>query len=496
MQAERRNRRHHTTIPDELFTSFQTDRPDTKVTSVSRHKTTLITEVSEPSVPTLLHKQLRSKSLLHKDIPEAFRKDSPRLPNDSNKPPQSGAFLCRLPSLPPSRLGPGSYNTQQITRVTHSIYFEKAPRFPMSYREKLANYRPSARELSPEERKELAQRIQENIQAVKRYTPVERLKAVKQHAALELSRSHLTRTLHQELKFARKQRLISELEAKQRRFEWRMRPTEISLGKHIWCGLFTALSLIHKWDCKYISRKKLHKRSQKILKFLLLMTISVGKICMIVRKKRRKTAFATLKLIVPFLIRWKTKHKAKLREQIATTLENCTAQVAIYQLIATWKRRIVSIQRRIKQWLMQRKLYKQLIVRQWEKAEMRRETVKNHKLAGYVIKEIKAEGTVPEGVKYLLVEELLREKVRVFVIRRKEWQSTCSDILLDHQLKQAEEPLVRLPGPQYPPPPQFSVAVSEIEIQDLQQSAEKKRSRWDRMTKDGKQKKSRVHLSV
>jgi hypothetical protein len=138
----------------------------------------------EPTAHPLLRKTFRAKSLHQKPVQGDRLKDSPGEGNEQGK-NQSGAFLCRLPSLPPSRLGPGSYNTQQNMRVTHSIFFEKAPRFPMTYREKLLNYRPSARELSPSERKELAQRIKENIDALKRYTPVERLKTVREQAALE-----------------------------------------------------------------------------------------------------------------------------------------------------------------------------------------------------------------------------------------------------------------------------------------------------------------------
>jgi nitrate reductase gamma subunit len=114
-------------------------------------------------------------------------------------------------------------------------------------------------------------------------------------------------------------RLEAEIEAKQRRFEWRMRPAEISKGKGMWCGLMCALGLMEKWNQRYVMRKKLHKRSQKVLKFLLLMAITVGKICRILRKKRRNVAFAVLKKLIPFVYRWHSQFRRRIREKVGTT---------------------------------------------------------------------------------------------------------------------------------------------------------------------------------
>lgn len=494
MLPRHREKRHRTVTMGSLFTSFQTETKDSLSPGAPRRRTTLITEV-ESSEPALLRTTLRAKSLHPQPVGENRLKE---LPRERNEPGQErgGAFLCRLPALPPSRLGPGSYNTQPSMRITHSIFFEKAPRFPMTYREKLANYRPSARELSPSERKELAQRIQENIQALKRYTPLERLKTVKEQAALEQSRSQVTRTLHQELKQAKRQRFEEEIEAKQRRFEWRMRPAEISQGKWIWSGLMCALTLMSKWDQRYLVRKKLHKRSQKVLKFLLLMAISVGKICSLLRKKRRNRAFAVLRKILPFLSRWRQGVRQKMLEKVTISLENCTALDTIYRLIATWKRKIVGIQRHIRQWLMRRRLHKQLIVKQWEAREMPSQTVKNHKAAGYVIKEIRSDIVVPEAVKYLLAGDLLKEKVKFHLSRLQGWKSLCQDMKSEHRLRQEDDPLAQLPELKLPPAPLFTLNLTDSEMRELQQTAEKKRLRWDRMAKEGKQGRGKGLLSV
>jgi len=257
-----------------------------------------------------------------------------------------------------------------------------------------------------------------------------------------------------------------------------------------------ALGLMAKWDRRYLERKKLHKRSQKVLKFLLLMAISVGRICTILRKKRRNRAFVVLRKIVPFLARWRQNVRKKLVEKVAISLENCTALDTIYRLIATWKRKVVSIQRHIRQWLMQRRLHKQLIVKQWERSEVPSQTVKNHKTAGYVIKEIRSETVVPETVKYLLAGDLLKEKIKVFLGRLQEWKSLCRDMKLEHRLQQEDDPLTQLPELKLPAAPRFSVNVTDTEMRELQQTAEKKRVRWDRMAKEGKKGRGRGLLSV
>jgi hypothetical protein len=122
--------------------------------------------------------------------------------------------------------------------------------------------------------------------------------------------------------------------------------------------------------------------------------------------------------------------------------------------------------------------------------------VKNHKAAGYVIKEFRLETVVPETVKYILAGELLKEKVRLFIGRLQEWQSLCNEMKLEHKMRQDEDPLVQLPELKYPAAPRFSVNLSEAEIQELQRTAEKKRTRWERMAKEGKQGKGRQLLSV
>ena len=253
----------------------------------------------------------------------------------------------RLPILPVSRLGPGCYNTQ-TQRLSPAGLFLRAPRFPMTYQEKIETYQPHVRELTPEEKRELSLRIRDNISAVKRYTPEERLKTLQSKAALEESRSSLTRLLRTEIVESTRRRREEDLDNKLRRFQWRMKADEISKGKNRWAGLVCAVSALSLWMRKHAVRKvtctqALHERSQRVLKLLLQVSTCVGKICVRLRHRRRLCALAVLRRLCPFVARWTIAHRKALLERIALTIESSISQDIIYGVIARWKRRVSDI---------------------------------------------------------------------------------------------------------------------------------------------------------
>lgn len=305
----------------------------------------LVTEISQ-----FEHSFNSSKSLLrgktfigttpYLDVQPAYVRRSLRHPKLRADSPQESTLLHRLPLLAPSRLGPGSYKpeTSQTPLVAS---FETAPRFPVTFQERIATYRPHVRQLSSGERKEVALRIQTNIAAIKRYTPDERLKTLREKATMEETRLSLTRSFRTELASLTHRKREEDLQTKLRRFQWRMNPTAISKGKRHWAGLLCGLSVMSKWQSRFIHRKILHLRSEKILKFLVVMCLSIGRIRILVSRNRRKKAFATLRKLVPFLAHWRRKHRKELVERVADTLETACSQQTIYRLIGLWKRRVV-----------------------------------------------------------------------------------------------------------------------------------------------------------
>ena len=306
---------------------------------------TLVTEITQ-----FEHSFNSSKSLLrgktfietspYLDIQQPYARHSLRRPKlRADSPPQDTVLMHRLPLLAPSRLGPGTYKAETL-RSPLVASFEKAPRFPATFQERIASYRPHIRQLSSGEKKEVALRIQTNIAAIKRYTPDERLKTLHEKAEMEEIRLTLTRSFRTEMASIIRQKREENLKNKIRRFEWRMNPIAIVNGKKRWIGVICGLSAVRTWQSRFFHRKILHIRSEKVLKFLVLICISIGRIRIILMRNRRNRAFCTLRRLIPFIAQWRIKNRQKLAERIAASIEVCISQQIIYKLIVLWKHRV------------------------------------------------------------------------------------------------------------------------------------------------------------
>ena len=308
------------------------------------------------------------------------------------------------------------------------------------------------------------------------------MKTLRERAAIKESRCQLSRTQKFEIVMAVRKRREEEMEVKQRRFEWRMSAEEISAGKKRWSGLVTAVGMVAGW----MEEEGAAHPVIGILKLLLLLAICVGKISITVKTKRRARSYIILNKLSPYVRRWARRHRRKLAELISTHIENSISQDTMCRIIVTWKRRVVRIQRGVRAWLMQINMYKQLMVRQWEKAEAAQTNAKHTKnTAGYSIKEPKVDLVVPQGVKFVIVSEMLKAKSRTHLEARNEWKQHCKDLVHQRLLLLEEDPLLELPAAVLPPAPRFSCIMNPKEIAECVASAEKKKSRWDRIVKDG-----------
>lgn len=212
-------------------------------------------------------------------------------------------------------------------------------------------------------------------------------------------------------------------------------------------------------------------RSQAILKFLLVMAISVGKIAAKVRKRRTERAFKELQRLVPFVQRWKDRWLKSRRERVVQFIEDSLCQDVIYKLIVTWKSRVVSIQRLIKRWLQRRKAQKTLQLLMWNRVERALRTTKQTEVP-------------PLAVKLMLISDLLKEKLKDYVALVRQWQANCERIAEIYAQKRLETLLeeqisvLRLPSK-----PHFPVLISREEVLVLMVQADKKKSRWSRLAK-------------
>lgn len=306
----------------------------------------LVTEISQFERSFHSFKSLKRGKTLQTpspyiDIQPPFHRRSLKRPQLSET-SQEVVLQHRLPVLVTSRLGPGYYQPE-ASRSPAQTSFDTAPRFPASFQERIAAYHPHVRELSFDERRHISHRIQSNIQAVKRFTPDQKRQSLQKKAELEQTRLSLTRSFHLELTNNLRKQREENLENKLRRFEWRMNPEMVWKGKKRWVGVICALNSCNLLKNRFAKRKILHEKSQKILKFLLLVSMTIGKIRVTLKENRRKKAFCALKRLIPFISRWRISHRRRLIERIDLIIESCISQHAIYKLIVIWKSRVSDI---------------------------------------------------------------------------------------------------------------------------------------------------------
>ena len=109
---------------------------------------------------------------------------------------------------------------------------------------------------------------------------------------------------------------------------------------------------------------------------------------------------------------------------------------------------------------------------------------KSQKIGVVTIKEARPETTIPKHVKEALLSVHLKEKVSDYLTQREEWQHQCNVIQAEHKMQLEEDLLAEVSGPELPPKPKFVIWLSHSELEMLIQRAEKKKSRWERISKE------------
>lgn len=343
-----------------------------------------------------------------------------------------------------------------------------------------AQRRIHLQELAAEQQRIQLYRILEQTGALDRYKPDKVRLQLRQKAVREDFRANIVRLTKVEICQSRKNKHLEVLQDKLRRHDWRQRAGDISQGKHIWTGILAYLAILRIMHEKLGKRKDLHIRSTRILKFLLIMAITVGKILVMVKRKRYKHAFAVIRRIAPFLMRWRRRHQVKMKERITEFLENSLSQDVFYKIIASWKARILSIQRIMRNWLSRRKAHKVLLTLQWAKVE-----------ATLASKAGKALEIPPTSVKFILISDFLKEKLKIHLFDVENWRAKCDSILLDHKNLRYEILDEPIKTPKLPKKPEFPTLLAKEEVMRLMAKANKKKSRWERMAKETKAKNRR-----
>ena len=381
--------------------------------------------------------------------------------------------LSRFPPVVTEHLGPGCYNLDHKPTARKQS-FSPVPRFP-TLEEGLRMIPHSP--VTPKQ--EVAARIRQHTSAMEDYKPIN-LKLRQQEKALkEDFRANISRLARKEIEESTKKRHLDDLNEKFRRYEWRLRTEEISDCKRRWCALLFYISSLHYWNHKRTWRSSLHQRSQGILKFLLLMALSVGKISHTLRQRRYKKALVKLRRLAPIMGRWICNHKSRMRESIAETVERSLSMAVFYQIIANWKRRIVLIQRCVKNWLERRRSHKQFLLTRWTLLEP----------------QLKRTGDVaPDAVKMHFLNSYLKSRLQVHLIDLENWRARCETVQEAYEKLLYDSLDDPPPPPKLPRKPYFSLTLTLEDTAGLVAAAEKKKYHWQRILKENRRQRKESFL--
>jgi hypothetical protein len=333
--------------------------------------------------------------------------------------------------------------------------------------------------VTPKGKHEVAARIRQHVSAIEDYKPVNLKLKLQEKALKDDFRATISRLARKEIEESTKKRHLDELNEKFRRYEWRLRTEEISDCKRRWCALLFYISSLHYWNRKRTWRSGLHQRSQGILKFLLLMALSVGKITHKLRQRRYKKALVKLRRLTPMMSRWISRHKSKMRESIAETVERSLSMAVFYQIIASWKRRIVLIQRCVKNWLERRRSHKQFLLSRWT----------------FLESQLKRTGEVaPDAVKMHFLNNYLKSRLQVHLIDLENWRARCETVQEAYQKLRYDSLDDPPPPPKLPRKPHFSLTLTLEDAAGLVAAAEKKKYHWQRMLKEGRRQRKESFL--
>ena len=144
-----------------------------------------------------------------------------------------------------------------------------------------------------------------------------------------------------------------------------------------------------------------------------------------------------------------------------------------YKIIVNWKRKVGIVQNAVRRWLERRRAFKLLLLQNWVVFE------------GKIMQKLGKTGEVsPDSVKILLINDLLKRKIRAYLDEFEYWKSQCDSIVYRFETLQYEVFEESVPLPSLPEKPKFPTLLTFDEVTELITKADKKRSRWTRIAKE------------
>ena len=377
------------------------------------------------------------------------------------------------PVLVVDKLGPGSYELTGKRAETSVCRFASAPRFPTQG----LDYVPRHRILKEEDKIAQKLRIAAN-KDLKSSSSEARKQKIEQQSLKRSAKMEITRLAHSGLLESTKWRRKQALEDKFQRYEWRVRIEEVRGVQKSWFGTLMYGSWLQiVWE-KFKYRKELHRKSRELLRFLTLLSRFIGIIRLKAKEIRLKRAYTTLKFYIPRIKRWVRSRKDTHRQLIASSIEQGLTQELIFQLMLRWQGKLRVVQRAIRIFLKQRRLFYIQGKMSWALTEI--SLLKNTaKSRTFATEYLEGRASIPEKIKEYYIRMCVQKKLIRFFYELRNHRKACAEIRADYA--EQHDGSSKLEPETLPPAPVLSLGLSKEEFKELVTEAEKNRLNWDRI---------------
>lgn len=362
--------------------------------------------------------------------------------------------INRFPKPLRQKIGPGYYyNSEVLPDAGNAFGF--APRFAESLGDKISSYHAKIVGPTAKERQVIAKRMRANTN-LSLYRPQVKLEIMKRKSQLMAVREQLTRDVKESMAKHETEARLKKLQLKESKLELRLRKDEVIEISRGWLTLIGVVGCAFTSYKYALNRKRLHYRSSKVLKFLLIMAVCCGKIKVWLRKRRAKMALVKLQPIRFYTKLWVQSRRTILSNMVTDNIENSLTRNMLMRLMFDWSSRLKQLQRAMLYCLMCKKILYNRLAKQWDLVVGKKESV-------------------PFAIKVLFLRTAIKAKLKEHSEALALWNFTV--------ITKSRKRMYRDPSTQSViiSKPTFSLKFAKEELNEINSKAMSRSNRWDYM---------------
>jgi len=316
-------------------------------------------------------------------------------------------------------LGPGYYSGTS-TKEPGGFQFSTTGRFNPAPEEKWKYVLTRRRNLSEEQKSAINQRIDRNKE-VSKFSHQNKISRIQEKRRKREIRSEINWETHQKiLNYTRKQKEHKYTE-KMKKYYYRSLKENFSKVVKGWLSLYMVLGCAKNIEVAIKRKKELKARTFNSIQWLYWVSRSVGRMIILSRKVKRNRAIRAIKpWLRIYALKWLGRKKQLLGSRIINFIDNFTTEKIGLRLMATWKQRILFIQRQLKQALVSKSLLYEILITRWSTIEAQ---ILQSRSGENLIR-----SKTPKEVKKLYLKEEIRKEVKRYNLAMNKYNNECQKI--------------------------------------------------------------------